>query len=99
MLRPSAFIVRWERVAVNRLSHRRANVLALLGPADLLTAHGRLFAESSCGPNCWKHRSSRQGIVLSLRRQPAYDHSYHFISTFMVGHVAWHEERLRRDRR
>ena len=29
MLRPSAFILRRERVAVNRLSKRRANVLAL----------------------------------------------------------------------
>jgi hypothetical protein len=25
-----------------------------------------------------------------------YDHSYYFISTFMVDHVAWHAERLRR---
>ena len=29
MLRPSAFILRRERVAVNRLSNRRANVLAM----------------------------------------------------------------------
>jgi hypothetical protein len=29
MLRPSAFILRRERVAVNRLSNRRANVLAV----------------------------------------------------------------------
>src|SRR6185503_5154910 len=36
------------------------------------------------GPNRWKHRSSRQGSALSLRRQPAYDRGYHFISTFLV---------------
>jgi S-formylglutathione hydrolase len=36
------------------------------------------------------------GIALSLRHQPGYDHSYYFISTFMVDHVAWHAERLRR---
>jgi hypothetical protein len=29
MLRPSAFILRRERVAVNRLNNRRANVLAV----------------------------------------------------------------------
>ena len=29
MLRPSAFILRRERLAVNRLSNRRANVLAV----------------------------------------------------------------------
>ena len=32
MLRPSAFILRRERVAVNRLSNRRANVLAVRTP-------------------------------------------------------------------
>jgi len=32
MLRPSAFILRRERVAVNRLSNRRANVLAVTTP-------------------------------------------------------------------
>jgi len=56
-------------------------------------------SKTSCGPHCWKHRSSRQGIVLSLRRQPAHDHSYHFISTFLVDHVdhvAWHAVRLQR---
>jgi S-formylglutathione hydrolase FrmB len=56
-------------------------------------------SKTSCGPHCWKHRSSRQGIVLSLRRQPAHDHSYHFISTLLVDHVdhvAWHAVRLQR---
>jgi len=50
--------------------------------------------EVACGPKCWKHRSSRQGIALSLRRQPAYDHRYHFISTFVVDHVTWQAQRL-----
>jgi len=35
------------------------------------------------------------GIPLTLRRQPGYDHSYYFISTFMADHLAWHAERLR----
>jgi S-formylglutathione hydrolase len=30
-----------------------------------------------------------------LRKQPGYDHSYYFISTFMSGHLHWHAERLR----
>jgi S-formylglutathione hydrolase len=34
------------------------------------------------------------GIPLTLRRQPGYDHSYYFISTFMADHVRWHAERL-----
>ncbi len=36
------------------------------------------------------------GIDLTLRMQPGYDHSYNFISTFMMDHVAWHAERLKR---
>lgn len=35
------------------------------------------------------------GIDLTLRIQPGYDHSYHFISTFMADHVAWAAERLK----
>ncbi|KQM22679.1 S-formylglutathione hydrolase [Sphingomonas sp. Leaf24] len=35
------------------------------------------------------------GIDCTLRMQPGYDHSYHFISTFMADHVRWHGERLR----
>ncbi|MEG8039947.1 S-formylglutathione hydrolase [Sphingomonas sp. LR60] len=35
------------------------------------------------------------GIDLMLRMQPGYDHSYHFISTFMADHLAWHAARLR----
>jgi len=34
-------------------------------------------------------------IPLTLRRQPGYDHSYYFISTFMADHLAWHAARLK----
>jgi hypothetical protein len=49
MLRPSAFILRRERVAVNRLGNRRANVLAVsicqLHPVDAARSSGQLFSE------------------------------------------------------
>ena len=35
------------------------------------------------------------GIPLTLNRRAGYDHSYHFVSTFMADHLAWHAERLR----
>jgi len=35
------------------------------------------------------------GIPLTLRRQPGYDHSYYFVSTFLADHIAWHAERLK----
>jgi S-formylglutathione hydrolase len=34
------------------------------------------------------------GQPLAFRLQPGYDHSYHFISTFMADHLRWHAERL-----
>lgn len=34
------------------------------------------------------------GIALTLRLQEGYDHSYHFIATFIEDHMAWHAERL-----
>jgi S-formylglutathione hydrolase len=33
-------------------------------------------------------------IPLTLRRQPGYDHSYYFISTFLANHLDWHAQRL-----
>jgi S-formylglutathione hydrolase len=27
--------------------------------------------------------------------RPGYDHSYHFVSTFMADHLAWHAAHLR----
>ena len=34
-------------------------------------------------------------IPLTLRRQPGYNHSYYFISTFMADHLHWHSDRLK----
>jgi S-formylglutathione hydrolase len=41
--------------------------------------------ESACA-------AAGQGLV--LRRQPGYDHSYFFVSTFIADHLAWHAARL-----
>ena len=34
------------------------------------------------------------GVALNLRRQPGYDHSYFFISTFVEDHLRYHAEHL-----
>jgi S-formylglutathione hydrolase len=34
------------------------------------------------------------GVPLTLRRQAGYDHSYHFIASFMEDHLRWHAARL-----
>jgi len=54
------------------------------------------FIEKELRPDLLEAPCADAGIALTLRRQPGYDHSYYFISTFMADHLAWHGERLRR---
>ena len=57
---------------------------------------GDPFIEKELRPQLLEQSCGKAGIRLTLRRQPGYDHSYYFISTFMADHVAWHAERLNR---
>lgn len=52
------------------------------------------FLEGELRPELLERACADAGIDLTLRRQPGYDHSYHFISTFMADHLRWHSERL-----
>ena len=54
------------------------------------------FLESELKPELLAKACSDASIGLTLRMQEGYDHSYHFISTFMDDHLRWHAERLRR---
>jgi S-formylglutathione hydrolase len=54
------------------------------------------FIENELRPELLERACAEAGIALTLRRQPGYDHSYYFISTFMADHLAWHAERLNR---
>jgi S-formylglutathione hydrolase len=53
------------------------------------------FLEQELRPDLLERACADAGIALTLRRQPGYDHSYYFISTFMADHLRWHWERLR----
>ena len=53
------------------------------------------FIENELRPELLEAACAEAGIALTLRRQPGYDHSYYFISTFMAEHLRWHAERLR----
>jgi S-formylglutathione hydrolase len=53
------------------------------------------FIENELRPELLEAACAKAGIALPLRRQPGYDHSYYFISTFMAEHLRWHAERLR----
>jgi S-formylglutathione hydrolase len=52
------------------------------------------FLEQQLRPELLEEACAEAGIALTLRRQPGYDHSYYFISTFMADHLRWHAERL-----
>jgi len=53
------------------------------------------FLTEQLRPELLAQACSQAGIPLTLRRQPGYDHSYYFISTFMDDHLRWHATRLK----
>ncbi|NVN84970.1 MAG: S-formylglutathione hydrolase [Rhodopseudomonas sp.] len=63
---------------------------------DLLVDYGDAdpFLAEQLRPELLQSACEKAGISLLLRRQPGYDHSYYFISTFMADHLRWHAKRL-----
>jgi S-formylglutathione hydrolase len=53
------------------------------------------FIDQQLRPELLEEACASAAIPLTLRRQPGYDHSYYFVSTFMPDHLRWHAERLR----
>jgi S-formylglutathione hydrolase len=53
------------------------------------------FLTEQLRPELLQAACDKAKIPLTLRRQPGYDHSYYFISTFMGDHLRWHAERLK----
>ena len=53
------------------------------------------FLDEQLRPELLRQACAAAGIELELRIQPAYDHSYYFISSFMADHLEWHAKRLR----
>ena len=53
------------------------------------------FLAEQLRPELLLDACQKTNIPLILRRQPGYDHSYYFISTFMGDHLRWHAERLK----
>ena len=78
---------RHDTVAMIEDGARVREVLVDIGDADP-------FLEKELKPELLEAACSDAGIALTLRRQPGYDHSYYFISSFMADHVAWHAARL-----
>ncbi|HEY8617918.1 S-formylglutathione hydrolase [Phenylobacterium sp.] len=80
----------WRRYDATTLIEDGARLPELLvdqGEADN-------FLADQLKPELLEAACREAGIPLTLRRQPGYDHSYYFISSFMADHLAWHAERL-----
>ncbi|WP_022727977.1 S-formylglutathione hydrolase [Fodinicurvata sediminis] len=60
---------------------------------DQGTADG--FLEEQLKPELLEEAASKAGQKLTLRRQPGYDHSYFFISSFIDDHLSFHAQRLK----
>jgi S-formylglutathione hydrolase len=78
-----------DGVALIEDGARVSELLVDVGEADP-------FIEKELRPELLEQACASAGIPLTLRRQPGYDHSYYFISTFMADHLDWHAERLKR---
>ena len=76
-----------DTVALIEDGARLDELLVDIGDADP-------FLEKELRPELLEAACEAAGIDLTLRRQPGYDHSYYFISTFMADHVRWHAARL-----
>ncbi|WP_339348055.1 S-formylglutathione hydrolase [uncultured Sphingomonas sp.] len=79
---------------------RRHDAVALIEDGarvkELLVDQGDAdgFLAEQLRPELLAAACEASGIDLTLRMQPGYDHSYHFISTFMGDHLDWHAARL-----
>ena len=76
-----------DAVALIEDGARLPELLVDVGDADP-------FIEKELRPELLEQACADAGIALTLRRQPGYDHSYYFVSTFMAEHLRWHKERL-----
>ena len=85
----------------NKQAWRRHDAVALIEDgakfSELLVDYGDAdaFLAEQLRPELLKSACEKANIPLTLRRQPGYDHSYYFISTFMADHLRWHAARLK----
>ncbi|PCG15349.1 MULTISPECIES: S-formylglutathione hydrolase [Sphingomonas] len=84
----------------DRAAQRRHDAVALIEDGarvtELLVDQGDAdaFLTEQLRPELLAAACDAAGIDLTLRMQPGYDHSYHFVSTFMGDHLDWHAARL-----
>ena len=77
-----------DTVALIEDGARFSDFLVDVGDADQ-------FLTTQLRPELLERACAQADIPLVLRRQPGYDHSYYFVSTFMEDHLRWHAARLK----
>lgn len=80
----------WDACALVRAADERLPILVDVGDADP-------FLERELQPERLEAACTEVGHPLTLRRQPGYDHSYYFVSTFIDDHIAHHASALLAD--
>lgn len=85
----------------DRAAWREYDACALIADGarlpDLLVDQGTAdnFLEEQLKTHLLDEACRKADMTATIRMQDGYDHSYFFISTFMVEHIAWHAERLK----
>jgi S-formylglutathione hydrolase len=72
-------------------------IRAGVAPIPLLIDQGtddEFLAEGQLKPEALSLACQERGFPLTLRMQPGYEHSYHFIATFIGEHLAYHARAL-----
>ena len=70
---------------------RLTDILIDQGSAD------EFYDEKQLLPETFQAACEKAGQPISLRMQDGYDHSYHFIATFIGEHIAYHAKALNKD--
>lgn len=79
----------YDAVALIEAGARVSEILVDQGTADEFLEEGQLL------PEALDAACETAAIALRLRRQEGYDHSYHFIATFIGEHIAYHAAALK----
>jgi len=82
----------WNAYDATSLIESGASVSDILidqGLADEFYDEGQLLTEN------FKASCKKANQALTLRMQPGYDHSYHFIASFIGDHIAYHAKALK----
>ena len=81
----------WETYDATCLINAGAQALPILIDQGLADE----FLAEQLHPDNFSTACANHGVPLTLRKQDGYDHSYHFIATFIGEHLAFHNQALR----